>query len=212
MALPNVTKLCGIATDDGELNKFFAKLAFEEDEEKWPPQAHSSDEESVDSEGFIQVAGDGACPGGQSDHRLRRAGCGLSYGKKHSHNSSWKLHGKVQNAQRAEVRTTLRWAAWSWAKQVYITDSDYVFKGVQKVLSGVNFKPKAHRDLWRRIIRSLKAKGIGNHKIKKVAAHQTKKILVNETAKDKKKRILNEQADKLAVSGAKEHPASEKLA
>ena len=120
--LPNVVAICGWALDDGRLNEHFQKLALEEEEEARPPQIDSEDEMSVNSDGFIKVAGDGACPQGQNDYRMRRAGCGLSHGKKNSHNTSWALGGRSQNAQRAELRTMVRWAAWSWAKQVCFTD------------------------------------------------------------------------------------------
>eukprot|EP00959_Pyramimonas_sp_CCMP1952_P420347 8804417-Pyramimonas_sp.AAC.2 len=44
-------------------------------------------------------------------------GAGLFYGHHHSRNSKWAIQGPAQNAQRAEVRAALRWAAGSWSKQ-----------------------------------------------------------------------------------------------
>ena len=91
---------------------------FEEGEEAsapFPPQEKSDDEAPIDSEGFIRVAGEGACPGGQNEERLRRAGAGRNYGSKHAHNPKWRILGLNPIAQRAEVSASLRWAAWSWS-------------------------------------------------------------------------------------------------
>ena len=100
---------------------------------------------SEDSDGFLKVAGDGACPGGQNDRRMVRSGSGLYYGKGHSHNRAWKTEGATQNAQRAEVDAAWRWAAWSWAKQVYMTDSAQVKGTLAKILQGEKIKVKQHR-------------------------------------------------------------------
>ena len=60
---------------------------------KTPPDAHEVDDGdlSYDNEEFSKVTADVACPGGQDDLRLRRAGVGLWYGKGHNHNSGWAL-------------------------------------------------------------------------------------------------------------------------
>ena len=66
---------------------FFAKLAEYDGGEQQPPDVMEADEAdlSYDSDDFLKVAGDGACPAGQDDVRTRRAGCGLWYGEKHNH-------------------------------------------------------------------------------------------------------------------------------
>ena len=90
--------------NDAMLDEFFAKLAADPWEGKQtPPDAHEADDGdlSSDSEDVLKVAGDGACPGGQDDLRLRTAGIGLWYGKGHIHNRGWALEGSSQGTQRA---------------------------------------------------------------------------------------------------------------
>ena len=75
-ALPQATKSCGIILDDPELDEWFSRLAGDgqDEEETWPPQEEEEDncsDFSYESDGFIKVAGDGACPNGQRDMRLR---------------------------------------------------------------------------------------------------------------------------------------------
>ena len=106
--------MCGIIPDDTKLDELFAKIALDKEmTEARPPDAMEANDEdlSYDSEDFLKVAGDGACPAGQDDLRTRRAGCGLWYGKNHNPNSGWALEGSSQGAQRAEMRTAARWAA-----------------------------------------------------------------------------------------------------
>ena len=78
---------------------------------------------------FQLVAGDGACPNAALSNKKRRAGCGLYYGKKHSHNSKWEVTGERQDAQRAELMAAIRWASWAWTSQTYLTDSAMVHRG-----------------------------------------------------------------------------------
>ena len=208
--MPNATLLAGLILDDKGLDDFFARLATEEEEgdaEPRPPQVKQEDEEFVDfdEDGFLLVAGDGAAPDGQGDLRTRRAGYGLYYGKGHSHNCFAPVRGIRQNAQRAEVRAALRWIAWSWTKQAYITDSDQTFLGVRALLQGKRRKARSHRDLWRRIEAAVKAKGRDNFKVIKVKAHQKKKDIPNESEWEKKLREYNEGADEAAVKGANEN-------
>ena len=144
--LPKCVRICGIIPDDQQLDEKFAEIALGETEEETrterPPMPEESDEMSEDSEGFLMVAGDGACPGGQNDMRMVRSGSGLYYGKKHSHNKYWKTQGTAQNAQRAEVDAAWRWAAWSWSKQVYCTDSAQVCGSLNKIILGKNENEK----------------------------------------------------------------------
>ena len=88
--LPKCVKLCGIIPDERKLDDAFAEIALGEREDEMdterPPNMEDSDKMSEDSEGYLIVAGDGACPGGQKDRRMVRSGSGLHYGEKHSHN------------------------------------------------------------------------------------------------------------------------------
>ena len=134
---PSCLLLCGIIPDDTKLDDFFATLATNTvAPEERPLDAYDTDDGdlSYDSEEFLQVAGDGACPAGQDNVRTRTAGCGLWYGENHNLNSAWALEGSSKGAQRVEIRAAARLAAWSWCKQVYITDSMQVFKGGEPFL------------------------------------------------------------------------------
>ena len=175
-----------------------------------PPCAQEEDKISIDSEGYIIVAGDGACPEGQSDYRINRAGAGLFYGTNHSHNSDWEIQGPTQNAQRAEVEAAWRWASWAWDKQVCLTDSQQVHDTLEKIIGGEKIKVKKHRDLWRKIERSIRTKGEENFKVRKIKAHQTKKEKEGETSREQKLRHMNEGADLLAVKGAARHKVDRK--
>ena len=79
-SLPEATRCCGIILDDPELDEWFSRLAGDgqEEEEEWPPQGDDECSDfSYDSEGYLKVAGDGACPDGQGDVRLRGSGAGV---------------------------------------------------------------------------------------------------------------------------------------
>jgi len=210
---PNCVKICGLIPDERKFDDFFAEIATgeEEDELEPPPNLEEDDIMSEDSEGFLIVAGDGACPGGQADRRIVRSGSGLYYGKDHSHNRSWKTKGPMQNAQRAEVDAAWRWAAWAWSKQVYLTDSQQVHGTLSKIIGGEKIKVKKHRDLWRKIERAIRAKGEDNFKTRKIKAHQTKKEKEEESVTEKRLRVLNEGADIHAVKGAEEHLPNKKM-
>ena len=57
--LPNCLRLCGLVPRQEKIDEAFADIAnMTSNEEENPPQRGSEDEESVDSEGFIMVAGD----------------------------------------------------------------------------------------------------------------------------------------------------------
>ena len=136
-ALPEVTKNCGIILDDPELDEWFSRLAGDgqDEEETWPPREEDDCSDfSYDSDGFLKVAGDGACPSGQGDLRLRGSGAGVYYGRGSKHNSVIPIQGAAQGAQRAEIRAALRWALWAWSKTVYNTDSQQVKNGIEAIL------------------------------------------------------------------------------
>ena len=97
---------------------------------------------SYDSDGFLKVAGDGPCPSGIEDMRLRGSGAGVYYGRGSKHNSVIPNQGAAQGAQRAEIRAALRWALWAWTKTVYITDSQQVKDGIEAILQGKKKKTK----------------------------------------------------------------------
>ena len=214
-ALPEVTKNCGIILDDPELDEWFSRLAGDgqDEEETWPPREEDDCSDfSYDSDGFLKVAGDGACPSGQGDLRLRGSGAGVYYGRGSKHNSVIPIQGAAQGAQRAEIRAALRWALWAWSKTVYLTDSQQVKSGIEAILQGKKKKQKSHRDLWRRIAAALQAKGLENHKVEKVKAHQHKKQRNEETMKQASARTRNEEADKRAVEAAARNAAPNELA
>ena len=157
------------------------------------------------------MAGDGACPGGGAgDNRIIRSGSGLYHGKKHLHNIRWRIKGSSRNAQRAEVDAASRWVAWSWSKNVYLTDSAQVEGTLRKVIKGQKVKTKSHKVVWEKIKRAIEAKGADNFKVKKVIAHLTKKEKQKLNTKETKWRLANEEADVLAVKGAKEHKMDKK--
>ena len=54
----------------------------QDEEETWPPREEDDCSNfSYDSDGLLKVAGDGACPSGQGDLRLRGSGAGVYYGR-----------------------------------------------------------------------------------------------------------------------------------
>ena len=105
-AWPEATKSCGIILDDPELDEWFSRLAGEgqEEEDEWPPKGKDDCSDfSFDSEGFLNVAGDGACPNGQGDLRLGGSGAGVNYGRGSKHNSVTPTQGAAQRAQQGKV-------------------------------------------------------------------------------------------------------------
>ena len=108
-----------------------------------PPQEEGDCSDfSCGSEGYLKVAGDGACPSGQGDLRLRGSGAGVRFGRGSKHNSVIPIQGTAQGAQRAEIRAALRWALWAWSKTVYITDSQQIKNGIEAILQGKKKKAK----------------------------------------------------------------------
>ena len=84
--LPKASRICGLIPDEMKLDEIFSQIATGNEEENTavprPPQEEEEDKMSEDSEGYLIVAGDGACPGGGNvDNRLTRSGSGLYYGK-----------------------------------------------------------------------------------------------------------------------------------
>ena len=138
--------------------------------------------------GFIIVAGDGACPDDSSDHRTRRARCGLSYCARHSHNSA------VQGPCRAGIRAAMRRVLWSWSKQIYFTDSQQTDDGLDTLLRGKPLRRGRHKDLWRRIKAALEAKGTENFRTLKIKTHQTAQQRAFESAEEMLCREKNERA------------------
>ena len=213
-ALPEVTTNCGIILDDPELDECFSILTgdSQDEEETWPPREKDDCSDfSYDSDGFLKVAGDGACPSGQGDLRLRGSGTRVYYDNGSKHNYVILIEGAAQGAQRAEIRVALRWALWTWSKTVYITDSQQDKNGIEAILQGKK-KQKSHRNLWRRIAAALQVKGLENHKVEKVKTHQSKKQRDEETLKQTSARTRNEEADKRAAEAAARNAAPNELA
>ena len=189
-AAPPAAQLTGLILDDGESDAKFAEVALgaAADPDPPPPQLEDGDEMSVDSEGYLVAAGGGPAPSGQCDLRLRRPGRGVFYGPSRSRNTAAPLQGPAQNAQRSEVRTALRWAAWAWSRQVYIVDSDYVARGLQSIVRRRYIGSKSRRDLWLRIQRAILAKGEDNFKAQQVRSRQKETDVGNETPAAKQAR------------------------
>ena len=107
-ALPQATKSCGIILDDPELDEWFSRLAGDgqDEEETWPPQEEDDCSDfSYDSDGFIKVAGDGACPNEQGDMKLRGSGAGVYYGREEANTTlsyQFMEQHKERNAQKLE--------------------------------------------------------------------------------------------------------------
>ena len=83
-------------------------------------------------------------------------------------------------------------------------DSMQVYKGVQALLEAQKLRRKHHKDLWARIAAAIVAKGAENFKVVHVPAHQ-KKSEQSSDPREQSRRKRNEQADTLAVKGAKDH-------
>ena len=118
-ALPEVTTNCGIILDDPELDECFSILTgdSQDEEETWPPREKDDCSDfSYDSDGFLKVAGDGACPSGQGNLRLRGSGTRVYYDNGSKHNYVILIEGAAQGAQRAEIGAALRWALWAWSR------------------------------------------------------------------------------------------------
>ena len=148
-ALREVTKNCGIILDDPALDEWFSRLAGDgqDEEETWPPREEDDCSDfSHDSDGFLKVAGDGACPSGQGDLRLRGSGAGVYYGRGSKHSSVIPIQGAAQGAQRAEIRAALRWALWAWSKTVCITDSQQVKKTASRQFFKERTKNRSHAE------------------------------------------------------------------
>ncbi len=102
-------------------------------------------------------------------------------------------------------RTALLWVLWSWSKQVCITDSLMVHRGITDVLEDKPLRAKkSHKRLWDKIKAAIDAKGNETFKVIKVKAHQTEEETTKATTNQKDNRQRNEEADKLVVQGARE--------
>ena len=213
--LPEATNSCGISLDDPELDEWFSRLAGagQEEEKEWPPQGEDDCSDfSYDSEGFLKVAGDGACPNGQGDLRLRGSGAGVYYGRGSNHNPVTPIKRAAQGAQRGEVRA-------AFAMGLVGLEQNSLHHGVsasqrrnRSDFQEEKRKQKSHRDLWKRVTADLQAKGLTNHKVEKVKAHQSKKQKEDETEKEASLRKRNDGADKRAVEAAAKNAASSQLA
>ena len=100
--------------------------------------------------GKLIVAVDGACPYQDTDPELRRSAVQIYYGEEHPANDSWAVEDMVQGAQSAEVAGAMRWAQWAWCPTKLLTDSQYVYESVSKILKcGASMckVPKFHRSM-----------------------------------------------------------------
>ena len=198
-ALPQATTSCGIILDDPEFDEWFSRLAGDgqDEEETWPPQEEDDCSDfSYDSDGFIKVAGFGACPNGQGDMRLRGSGVGVYYGRGSKHNSVIPIHGAAQGAQCAENYSSFEMGLVGMEQNCLHHGLSAGQRRHRGDSSRQKEKQKSHRDLWRRLAAALHAKGLENHRVEKVKAHQSKKQRDEETPKQTSARERNEEADK----------------
>ena len=135
-SLPACTRLCGLAVEDPRDEAARRALPPVQGHGEPPPRAETDDAVEIPTaDGFLIVAGDGACHH-QHLPLARRAGFGAFYGRNHSANFGLPLCGCEQTAQRAEVAACARVLAHSWRPTEYWTDSDLVFLGFERLLSG----------------------------------------------------------------------------
>ena len=208
-ALPQCTRLCGIKTKNKEIFRLQKNLKPEEPTDPMPPDRHEGEIwDGFYNNGRLVVASDGACPNQQGDARTRRSGQGLFYGKDHAYNSAWPTGTYSQGAQRAETRAPARWVSWAWGPTELWTDSQNTHDAITRILQGLPHGMTAHVDQWQRIEGGMKAKGLENFASQKVEGHaEWKDCEGNEDKIEKKNR--NDQADELAVKGAKAHQINE---
>ena len=214
---PACTRRCGIWTSTLEADKR-GQVVLERMEEEYvapfPPDVTQGDQSGEWYEDdYLIVASDGACPNQGVAKSFQRAGWSLYYGKNHPANISDCVRNLAQGAQRGELQSAAQWVSWAWNKQKLLTDSNYVYKGISKILAAFSSqehrkhlvigKQKHHRDLWRRIENGIKQEGANNFAVEKVKAHRKWKDVEECDEREKEVWRRNEEADKGAVEGAK---------
>ncbi len=180
------------------------KFGLEEAEKYWPHPVQEEDNDLETYEGSHLVAGtDGAC----SDAAvplLRRAGSGVSFGRGHSQNYSGWLPGAFQTAQRAEVYAIdILCCKIVWRPTLILTDSRYVKRIMDRLLQGAKVGDGAHYDLWYDIHRAIHVHPQDFFRVRWIKAH-TQPSDIDSGIIAFHEHVLNEEADELAVAGARE--------
>ena len=165
-------------------------------------------------DGKLVVAFDGACPYQDTDPELRRSAVQIYYGEDHPANDSWPVEDMVQGAQSAEVAGATRWAQWAWGPTKLLTDSQYVFERVTRILkygAKVCKAPRFHRSMWYTFCSAVEGKGRHNFAVEKVASHVPWEQVKDKDEATIEKWIRNDAADKGAVAEAEKFKLSDAI-
>ena len=146
---------------------------------------------------------DGASPNNQ-DARFSRAGSGIYYGSMHSMNLHVFVPGLVQSNQRAELLAVVLACLRDPRPLDIRTDSDYVCKGFASWRSwSVSEWHGDHADLWNLLASDLRVRSSAVQ-VSWVKGH-AKQLDIDRGRTTKEDKMGNDEADALAVAGAKLH-------
>jgi len=154
--------------------------------------------------GKVVVAGDGACPHQATAQEMRRSAMCVHYGKDHPANCEEPICDMNQGAQTAEVAAAVKWSQWAWCPTTFLTDSQYVYGVIRRILEGGgNFlKLKNHCNLWKTFSRNVNRKGKEMFDVIKVFSHVPWEEIKDKDPDTIEKWKRNDQADKGAVRAA----------
>ena len=152
----------------------------------WPPQEEDDCSDfSYDSEGFLKVAGDGACPSGQGDYEAERL---------RSRSVLWqrKQTQLCHTNPRSSTRSATKRSQSSLEMGLVGVEQNRLHHGLsagqrrhRSDLPRQKEKAKiTQRPLEKNCIAALHAKGLESHRVEKVKAHQSKKQKEEETQKE----------------------------
>jgi len=148
---------------------------------------------------------------GQSDARLRTAGCGVYVCKGHPWQASFPLPGHVQSSEVAEARALTHAVEAGTNDKVDVQvclDNKSVVDTATAILGGQQNFPEKSAGLWRRINEANKRRkeeGGKGHEVKWVPGH----LSVDDVAKGRtteEDRVGNLNTDTLAKAGAATNP------
>ena len=167
------------------------------------PATLRGDEVEVFSGHRIVVWTDGACPNNDVRY-LRRAGCGVFYGREHPRNRQYALPGPEQTNQRAELHACIVALEGEDRAVELRTDSKYVVDGVMRHALWCRVGWRGDNvDLWDVLFEILIARG-DQIRVVKVKGHAESED-VERGRVDPTDKWGNDAADGLAVSGAASH-------
>ena len=135
----------------------------------------------------------------------------------HPANLSAKLFGPSQGAQRAELRAFVYVASIAWRRTNYITDSQLVVDIYDALWCKGSLQPFPYQDLIHRLRAACQAKGTDFVRATKTQGHA--KFAPDDAANQEPwerelafMKCINDEADNLAVAGAKLHKIPSQLA